>query len=110
VTTPRKYPLSKVTLAHLVGVGENLSLMRRSLGLTQASMAKAADMGTSTLISIEKGSPEVSLRHWLRAMEVLGLQTGVQGFGSMGPNAEVIEGMAKHVPKRGGGRARKTSP
>jgi DNA-binding XRE family transcriptional regulator len=100
--------LSKETLAHLAGVGANLSLIRRSLGLTQTDMAKAADMGASTLIAIEKGSAEVSLRHWLRAMEVLGLETGVQGFGSLGPNTEIIASLAQHVPKRGGGRSKRT--
>ncbi len=98
--------LSQETLAHLKSVGANLSLIRRSLGLTQADLAKLANMGTSTIVSIEKGSPEVSLRHWFRAMEVLGLTTGVHGFGSMGPNAGIIQGMASYVPKRGGGKGR----
>lgn len=55
----------------LDGLGEKISIARRSRQWTQAILAAKAEIGLSTMIEIEKGSPSVQMGHWLKVLWAL---------------------------------------
>lgn len=54
-------------------LGENIRLARLRRKLSIRSMAERAEIAVSTLGNIEKGSPSVSLGHYLQVLSVLRL-------------------------------------
>lgn len=59
-------------------LGRNLRDRRRTAGLTQADVARAAGIGRSTLIHLEQGTKDVRLGNLLAVAEVVGTTLGVQ--------------------------------
>lgn|GEM_PF-209481 len=57
----------------LATLGENIRLARLRRKLSMRSMAERAGIAISTLENIEKGSPSVSLGHYLQVLSVLRL-------------------------------------
>lgn len=55
-------------------LGENIRLARLRRKLSTKQIAERADVGRSTLVSIEKGSPSVSMGAYLQVLQVLGLE------------------------------------
>jgi len=55
-------------------LGENIRLARLRRKLSTKQIAERADVGRSTLVSIEKGSPSVSIGAYLQVLQVLGLE------------------------------------
>lgn len=54
-------------------LGENIRLARLRRKLSIRSIAERAGIAVSTLVNIEKGSPSVSLGHYLQVLSVLRL-------------------------------------
>lgn len=58
----------------LIELGENIKLARLRRKLSSEQVAERADISRPTLLSIEKGSPKVSIGSYLLVLQVLGLE------------------------------------
>jgi len=63
-------PKTKIILA---GLGENIKLARLRRKLSAEQIAERANISRPTLLSIEKGSPTVSIGSYVDVLFVLGL-------------------------------------
>ena len=54
-------------------LGKLISGTRKALGLSQQVLSERANVGRSTLVEIEHGSPKVQFVYWLLVLEELGL-------------------------------------
>lgn len=68
----------------LAGVGSLVTERRLTLGLTQAELADLADVGVSSVRTIEAGQVSVTLAVAIRVLDALGLALAV------GPRHELI--------------------
>ena len=59
----------------LVAFGENIKLARLRRKLSMAQVAERANIGRTTLWSIEKGSPNVAFGFYVQVLFVLGQET-----------------------------------
>jgi len=55
-------------------VGENIKLARLRRRLSAQKLSERAGIARSTLLSVEKGSPSVSIGNYLQVLFVLGLE------------------------------------
>lgn len=55
-------------------LGENLRLARRRRKITAQMMAERANLSLMTLRAIERGSPKVSMSHYMSVILCLGFQ------------------------------------
>ncbi len=58
----------------LTEVGENIRLARLRRKLSSEQVAERANISRPTLLSIEKGSPSVSIGSYLKVLMVMGLE------------------------------------
>ena len=58
----------------LKALGENLRLARRRRKITAQMMAERANLSLMTLRAIERGSPQVSMSHYMSVIFCLGFQ------------------------------------
>ena len=79
--TKINHDFSPTVLDVLSGLGRRISSSRRIQRLRQEDLAGMASIGRSTLVEIEKGSPFVSMGHYMSVLWALGLfdDTGVDG-------------------------------
>lgn len=66
--------ISPKTLKILSELGENIKLARLRRKLSTHQIAECTNISRPTLISIEKGSPTVSIGSYLLVLQVLGLE------------------------------------
>ena len=72
---PNKKPIILPRLEKILSeVGENIRLARLRRRLSSQQLAERAGISRSTLISIEKGHPGVSIGFYLNVLQVLGLE------------------------------------
>lgn len=71
----RSLPKPTPVLIHkaLIGLGERLGAARKARGLTQAELAQLADVGVSTVASIEGGHDGVAIGNVFKVLEALRL-------------------------------------
>jgi transcriptional regulator with XRE-family HTH domain len=63
----------------LASIGEQIAARRRTLGLTQAALARQAEVGHSTLDALENGRlGELGLSKIIRLLSALGLELNIQ--------------------------------
>lgn len=62
----------------LNALGEHIQLARKRRGLTTSQVAERAGIGRTTLYSIEKGSPGVTIGNLLHVLAVLGLDKDLE--------------------------------
>lgn len=62
----------------LDALGEHLQLARKRRGLTASQVAERAGMVRTTLHSMEKGAPGVTVGNLLRVLAVLGLEKDLE--------------------------------
>lgn len=62
----------------LDALGEHIQLARKRRGLTTSQVAERAGIGRTTLYSVEKGAPGVTIGNLLRVLAVLGLDKDLE--------------------------------
>jgi len=75
----------------LIEVGENLRLARLRRHLSALQVADRAGISRSTLQSMEKGSPSVSIGNLLQVMVVLGLEKDFPKLAAADPLGRKLE-------------------
>lgn len=55
-------------------IGQTIKDRRKELGVTQQEVAELAGVGINSLVAIERGKGNPSLKTLLRILEVLGLE------------------------------------
>lgn len=70
-------PLPVILESSLIDLGRRIVLARKARGLTRQDLAHLADVGLSTVASLEGGHHGVSVGNLLRVMKALGLQSQV---------------------------------
>lgn len=55
-------------------IGQTIKDRRKELGVTQREVAELAGVGINSLVAIERGKGNPSLKTLLRILEVLGLE------------------------------------
>ena len=84
----------------LATLGENIKLARLRRKLSIRSMAERAGIATSTLGSIEDGSPSVSLGSYLQVLSVLHLEDDLLLIADKDPLGRQIQDAGLKVKKR----------
>jgi len=84
----------------LITLGENIKLARLRRKLSIRSMAERAGIATSTLGSIEDGSPSVSLGSYLQVLSVLRLEDDLLLIADNDPLGRQIQDAGLIVKKR----------
>ncbi|NDP20429.1 MAG: helix-turn-helix transcriptional regulator [Paludibacter sp.] len=84
----------------LATLGENIKLARLRRKLSIRSMAERAGIATSTLGSVEDGSPSVSLGIYLQVLSVLRLEDDVLLIADKDPLGRQIQDAGLIVKKR----------
>jgi transcriptional regulator with XRE-family HTH domain len=75
----------------LPSIGEEIAARRKTLGLSQAALARKATVGHSTLDALENGRMgELGLSKIIRILTVLGLELKVQEAVSRRPTFEEL--------------------
>jgi len=73
----------------LSSLGEQIAARRRTLGLSQAALAKQAKVGHSTLDALENGRlGELGLSKIIRLLSALGLELKIQETAGRRPTLE----------------------
>ena len=73
----------------LSSIGEQIATRRRTLGLSQAALAKQARVGHSTLDALENGRlGELGLSKIIRLLSALGLELKIQEAAGRRPTLE----------------------
>ena len=60
-------------IQNLTAIGNNLYLMRKRLGMTQAEVAEASGLSERTYADIERGSANMRIISFLRICQTLGV-------------------------------------
>ncbi len=77
-----------LTLSH---IGEAIAVRRKTLGLSQAALAKEAKVGHSTLDALENGRiGELGLSKISKILSVLGLELTIQEAAGRRPTLEEL--------------------
>jgi len=84
----------------LATLGENIKLARLRRKLSIRSMAERAGIATSTLGSIEEGSPSVSLGNYLQVLSILRLEDDLLLLADKDPIGRQIQDAGLIVKKR----------
>ena len=84
----------------LAGLGENIKLARLRRKLSTRSLAERAGIAVSTLVSIEKGAPSVSLGYYLQVLSVLRLEEDLLLIADKDPIGRQIQDAGLIVKKR----------
>jgi transcriptional regulator with XRE-family HTH domain len=75
----------------LSSIGEQIAARRRSMGLTQAALAKRAGVGHSTLDALENGRlGELGLKRIVRLLAALGLELKIEEATARRPTLEEL--------------------
>jgi transcriptional regulator with XRE-family HTH domain len=62
-------------------LGENIKLARLRRKFSSEQVAERADISRTTLVSIEKGSPNVTIGAYVKVLSVLGLENDIMEVG-----------------------------
>ena len=75
----------------LSSIGEQIAVRRKTLGLSQAALAKQAKVGHSTLDALENGRlGELGLSKIIKLLSVLGMELKIQETSGRRPTLEEL--------------------
>jgi len=75
----------------LNSIGERIAVRRKTLGLSQAALAKQAKVGHSTLDALENGRlGELGLSKIIKLLSVLGMELKIQETSGRRPTLEEL--------------------
>lgn len=89
--------LPKIALSEL---GSRISQARRVREMTQTDLARAADLGLSTVVDLEAGKPGVSLGSLVKVMETLGLLAQLDQVLDPHKDSRFTEQAIRTLPRR----------
>lgn len=81
-------------------LGERLSQARRARELSQVELARLADVGVSTLASLEAGDPGVAIGKLVRVLEALGLLGELDRLLDPHEDTVLIKQAIRRLPER----------
>ncbi|MDI1271300.1 MAG: helix-turn-helix domain-containing protein [Polaromonas sp.] len=84
----------------LYALGSRISQARRVREMTQTDLARAADLGLSTVVDLEAGKPGVSLGSLAKVMETLGLLGQLDQVFDPHKDPQFTEQAIRKLPKR----------
>jgi transcriptional regulator with XRE-family HTH domain len=84
----------------LSSLGERLSQARRARELSQIALAQLADVGVSTLASLEAGDPGVAIGKLVRVLDALGLLGELDSLLDPRRDSVLIEQAIRRLPER----------
>ena len=70
-------PVNNIIMS-IQSIGESVKIRRKSLGITQPSLASLAGVSTNTLYRIEKGLANPSIDTLQKIANILGLEVGLK--------------------------------
>lgn len=98
VSTP---PIPILVQHSLVQLGQRIAVARKARGLTQADLAQLANVGVSTVVSIEGGFDGVSVGNLLKVLMAMNLLGQVEALCSPKEDPEIIRYIStKLAPRR----------
>lgn len=98
--TSRKAILRPKEKKILSTLGENIKLARLRRKLSAEQVAERANISRSTLWSIEKGSPKVSMGKYVQVLSVLGLEKDLLAIASDDILGRKLQDADLKTPKR----------
>jgi transcriptional regulator with XRE-family HTH domain len=98
--TSRKTVLRPKEKKILFTLGENIKLARLRRKLSAEQVAERANISRSTLWSIEKGSPNVSMGKYVQVLTVLGLEKDILAVASDDILGRKLQDADLKTPKR----------
>ena len=96
--SPDQLPSSVLETSYMLG--KLIAGTRKARGISQQALSESANIGRSTLVEIEHGSPRVQFVYWLIALEELGLIDTL----TKGISATSLGVLANAVPRSREGR------
>lgn len=87
----------------LIGLGARVAIARRARALTQADLAQLADVGVSTVASLEAGYQGVSMGNFLKVLKALDLLDQVDQWLAPSQDEAVVTFATKKLGGRRGG-------
>lgn len=87
-------------------MGENIKLARLRRGWSSENLSERAGVSRSTLISIENGSPSVTMGHYAAVLFVLGFDNEIANVGSQDEDGRRLQDLKLTSPAK---RSRVTS-
>lgn len=81
-------------------LGDNIKLSRLRRKLSTQQVAERANVGRTTVYFIEKGSPRVSIGHYLKVLNVLGLASDLAKVAQDDVLGRKIQDAELSIPKR----------
>lgn len=95
-----KSPLPILVQHSLVELGRRLAISRKARGLTQIDLAHQAQVGVSTVISIEGGFDGVAVGNLLKVLMAMNLLDQVDGLCAPEADPEVVRYAASKLSHR----------
>jgi transcriptional regulator with XRE-family HTH domain len=84
----------------LENLGARIALSRKARGLRQSDLALMAGVGRSTVVAIEKGSPEVTMGNYARALNAMGILDQLSSVANPLYDLDAVEMMTAKLPER----------
>jgi transcriptional regulator with XRE-family HTH domain len=86
-----KATLFPKALRFLIAVGDNIRLARKRRHWSAENLAERAGISRTTLVSIEKGSPGVSIGHYTAVLFALGLAEDLAKLAGDDPDGRALQ-------------------
>jgi transcriptional regulator with XRE-family HTH domain len=85
----------------LRALAARIRTVRKARGLTQPDVAAKAGISANTLLSMEKGAPQVQLGYWLQVLYALDMLEGfAEAVAALGKAQSDVDILESQLPQR----------